>query len=110
MLPLPGANFVYSFGKDVWRWGSSRWRGRNLLRAEVFRRWTVDQWYEPFAAIREFADQELLGRSDNADEEHRKLWEELPSGEGMTPEEYKNARDQADSASVRVRALRALQR
>jgi hypothetical protein len=82
--------------------------GRNLLRAEVFRRWTVDQWYEPFAAIREFADQDLLGRSDNADEEHRRLGDELPSGAGMTAEEYKNARDQADRASVRVRALRAL--
>jgi hypothetical protein len=82
--------------------------GRNLLRAEVFRRWTVDQWYEPFAAIREFADQDLLGRSDNADEEHRRLGDELPSEAGMTAEEYKNARDQADRASVRVIALRAL--
>jgi len=106
MLPLPNASVVYSIGKAVWRWGSNRWRGRNLLRAEVFRRWTVDQWYQPFAAIREFADQDLLGRRDSANEEHRRLGEELRSGQAVTPEEYTNARHQADSASVRVSALR----
>jgi hypothetical protein len=57
----------------------------------------------------------LLRRSDNADEEHRRLWEERlwekpPSAERMTPEYYKTARDQSDSASARVQALRKLLR
>jgi hypothetical protein len=56
-FPLPGTSFIYSLLKDVGRWSWTGLRGRRLPRAEAFRRWTVGHWYEPFAAIRQFADQ-----------------------------------------------------
>jgi len=54
-LPLPGSGFVYSMLKDVWSWGSSRLRGRRLA-PEVFRGWTVDEWYDLYDARSRFGD------------------------------------------------------
>ena len=45
-IPLPGAGVVYSAFKDFWSWVSTRLRGRRLT-PEVFRGWTVDEWYRP---------------------------------------------------------------
>jgi hypothetical protein len=45
-IPLPGAGVVYSALKDFWSWVSTRLRGRRLT-PDVFRGWTVDEWYRP---------------------------------------------------------------
>jgi len=103
-IPLPGAGLVYSLFKDVW----SRLQGLRLPHAEAFQRWTVDQWYHPTAAIDQFGDQDLVARRDEAHREANRLWKEVPSGVGITPEEYTSARHRADHASQRVGALGAL--
>jgi hypothetical protein len=54
-IPVPGASFVYSLLKDVWSWGSTRFRGRRLA-AEVFRGWTVDEWLKPGWALMAFGE------------------------------------------------------
>ena len=50
-----------------------------------FDAWTVDQWYPPSTAICEFADQDLVRRSDKASQEANQLWEEAM---GITWEAY----------------------
>jgi hypothetical protein len=111
MLPLPGPGFFYSLLKDLGRLSLGRLRGRSLPRAEAFRRWTVDQWYPASTAIREFADQDLVRRSDKANQEANQLWEEAL---GITweayPEAYKASRAQANDATIRADALYELLR
>jgi hypothetical protein len=106
MLPLPGPGFFYSLLKDVGRLSLGRLRSRSLPRAEAFRRWTVDQWYPPSTAIREFADQDLARRSDKANQEADLLRDEAM---GMTweqyPEAYKAASAEANDATIRADAL-----
>jgi hypothetical protein len=107
-IPLAGAGFIYSLVKDVGRWSLSRLQGRHLPRIDGFRRWTVDQWYVPWTALYLFLDQDLMEESKAAAEEANRMWEALPSGAGMTPEEYRSAKAQADKALVRANTLRAL--
>jgi hypothetical protein len=107
---FPGASFLYSAFKDVWRAASSRWRGRNVLRAEAFRRWTVDQLCEPIEAIRAFADQDLVEQSDEAHQEADGLWMQLPLDDRLMSEEYRSARTLAEDANTRAKALGAVLR
>jgi len=87
MQPLP-------LLKDLW----SLLRDRRLLHAEVLRQLTVDEWYHPSVAISEFADPQLLGAREIADQEAARInW---PSGAGMSPEEYRSARARAESVQA----------
>jgi hypothetical protein len=72
-IPLPGAGVVYSALKDVWNWGSTRFRGRRF-GLDVFRGWTVDQWYDLEDAVWEFGtDWPLRRREDDEREIHAEL-------------------------------------
>ena len=51
-IPIPR----YSAFRDIWNAVSTRLRKRRLT-SEVFRAWTVDQWYELPAAIEKLGDQ-----------------------------------------------------
>ena len=95
MQPLP-------LLKDLW----SLLRDRRLLHAEVLRQLTVDEWYHPSVAISEFADPQLLGAREIADQEAARInW---PSGAGMSPEEYRSARARAESVQARADSLHKL--
>jgi hypothetical protein len=92
----------YSLLKDFW----SLLRDVRLPHAEVFRQLTVDEWYHPSVAIREFADPELLRGREIADQEAARV--EWPSGAGMSPEEYRSATARAESVQARADNLRKL--
>jgi hypothetical protein len=81
MIPLPGSGFVYSLLKDVRNWGLTRLRGRRLTVAGA-RGWTVDQWYHPAEAVKEFGDQNLLQLREEAEQRRDEALAER--GEGIT--------------------------
>jgi hypothetical protein len=77
MIPLPGANFVYSLIKDLWSWLRVR-SARGVSQSIVAhgKRWTVGHWYNPDEAIFEFGSQGALQSLREARTERDKAWNE----------------------------------
>jgi hypothetical protein len=92
-IPLPGASFLYSLLKD----GVSWLRGRRLLRADAFRRWTVDQWYQPEWAVDEFVDPDWLRQRAEAYRECTKAWDTWANGSTRDEALYEEAKRKLDS-------------
>jgi hypothetical protein len=74
-------------------------RGRRLPRVGVFRHWTVDQWYHPDAAAREFGDQDWLRQRDEAYLEGNKVWGAWARGITTDQKLFENAKQKAKDAS-----------
>jgi hypothetical protein len=78
MIPLPGANFVYSLVKDLWSWLRGR-SPRAIFQsmAPHAKGWTVDRWYSPAEAAEKFGDQNYVGFFKEAHEEQYDWFNEL---------------------------------